>query len=148
MREWSLSHFISTEAQSYRTWKEQGPQASVVMWPLTPLPVGPFSQRSCLWQWLIYLFIFGCDVFRCLDSFTLGNVQLDHRVTVMLIVLHDTPLGPTCHCFSDIPHLPAVWSATQFVQKVDDVIHVGVFTSENKLCKYFLPTGFHLFAVT
>lgn len=33
-------------------------------------------------------------MFRCLDSFTLGNVQLDHRVTVMLIVLHDTPLGP------------------------------------------------------
>lgn len=104
------------EAQSYRTWKKQGPQAPVVTAHITVS--GPLLPEI-LSLAVAYVLFFLSDVVRCLDGFTLGNVQLGHHVTVMLVVPMTFPLAPKHLIISLIPQIYLLYDQLLCYRTID-----------------------------
>lgn len=66
----------------------------------------------------VFLF-FLSDVVRCLDGFTLGNVQLGHHVTVMLVVPMTFPLAPKHLIISLIPQIYLLYDQLLCYRTID-----------------------------
>lgn len=86
--------------------------------------LGEWSAAFCVYHTKLHylcivFYFFLSDVVRCLDGFTLGNVQLGHHVTVMLVVPMTFPLAPKHLIISLIPQIYLLYDQLLCYRTVD-----------------------------